>query len=216
MAAWIFDPCARRRRHPFFGEARSSLKPGLAQHWWALGLRGVAGLAFAVGILTLPSATLASLVLLFALYVAADGALAILIGIRSARRGERWRMLVIEGATNIIAASAAFAWPAIALVPFLRLVSAWAIVTGALLLAAAHRLSRPQGRWALALGGGISAGWGVLVATLGPDAASEPRALGLWLAAYAVVFGATLFALGHQLSGQRETRSPAPASGHMP
>jgi hypothetical protein len=42
---------------------------GAAELVWALGLRGIAGLALAICILALPSATLASLVLLFGRYV---------------------------------------------------------------------------------------------------------------------------------------------------
>jgi hypothetical protein len=44
-----------------------------------------------------------------------------------------------------------------------------AIVSGAFMLAAARRLSRFNGRWIPALGGGISTGWGILLATIGPD-----------------------------------------------
>jgi uncharacterized membrane protein HdeD (DUF308 family) len=188
------------------------MKSEAASHARSIGLRGLAGLALGVGILLLPSATLASLVLLFALYIAADGALAILIGIHEAQRGESWQMPVLEGVSNIAVAGAVLVWPAVAVVPFVRLASAWAIVTGAILLAAAHRLPRPHGRPALALAGGISAGWGVLLATAGPGAGSEPRTIGLWLAAYAVLFGATLFALGHHLRGHRENSPAAGAS----
>jgi hypothetical protein len=39
---------------------------------------------FAIAVLSLPSPTIASLVLLFAAYVAADGAFAILAGVRAA------------------------------------------------------------------------------------------------------------------------------------
>lgn len=188
------------------------MRSGPAPHSRAVGLRGLAGLALGVGILLLPSATLASLVLLFALYIAADGALAILIGVRQARRGEGWQMSVLEGASNIAVAGAVLVWPAIALVPFVQLASAWAIVTGAILLAAAHRFPRSHGRRALALAGGISAGWGALLATAGPGAGSEPRTIGLWLAAYAVLFGGTLFALGHHLRGRDAANSAAAAS----
>jgi uncharacterized membrane protein HdeD (DUF308 family) len=99
--------------------------------------------------------------LMFAAYVAADGAFAILAGMRAAPRGERWRLVILEGATNLAAAAAVLAWPAIAIAaPFVRLACAWAVVTGALLLAAAHRLSGPHGRWVLVLAGVASAGWG--------------------------------------------------------
>jgi uncharacterized membrane protein HdeD (DUF308 family) len=118
------------------------MSAGLARNWWAVGLRGAVAILFVIAILRLPSPTTASLVLMFAAYVAADGAFAILARMRGSPRGERWRLLILEGATNLAAAAAVLAWPAIAIAaPFVRLACAWAVVTGALLLAAAHRLS---------------------------------------------------------------------------
>src|SRR5258708_1331526 len=132
----------------------------LTANWWAVALRGLAGIAFAAVILAMPQPTLAALILLFATYLAADGLLAILAGARAARRGARWRMLILEGAVNLGLAGVIAVWPAISAVAFLHIVGAWAIVTGALLLAAAHRLSGPHGGRALALAGAVSAGWG--------------------------------------------------------
>jgi uncharacterized membrane protein HdeD (DUF308 family) len=130
------------------------MSAGLARNWWAIGLRGAAAILFVIAVLCLPSPTVASLVLMFAAYVAADGAFAILAGMRAVPRDERWRLLILEGATNLAAAAAVLAWPAIAIAaPFVRLACAWAVVTGALLLAAAHRLSGPHGRWVLVLAG---------------------------------------------------------------
>src|SRR5258705_9113826 len=59
------------------------MSAGLARNWWAIGLRGAAAILFVIAILCLPSPTIASLVLMFAAYVAADGALAILAGMAS-------------------------------------------------------------------------------------------------------------------------------------
>jgi uncharacterized membrane protein HdeD (DUF308 family) len=155
------------------------MSAGLARNWWAIGLRGAAAILFVIAILCLPSPTIASLVLMFGAYVAADGALAILAGMRAVRRGERWYLLILEGATNLAAAAAVLAWPVIAIAaPFVRLTCAWAVVTGALLLAAAHRLSGPHGRWVLVLAGVASAGWGALAAAADAD---DPHTIRLWL-----------------------------------
>jgi uncharacterized membrane protein HdeD (DUF308 family) len=78
---------------------------------------------------------------------------------------------------------------AVALVP---IATAWAVISGGLLLAAAHRLSGSEGRWILVVAGVVSAGWGALVAILG---ASDTRTMGLWLVGYALIFGGTLVAL---------------------
>lgn len=82
------------------------MSAGLARNWGAVGLRGVAGIVFGLGVLALPPPTVASLVLLFAAYVVADGILAILAGTWEAGRGQRWWMLIVEGLTNLTAAGA--------------------------------------------------------------------------------------------------------------
>jgi uncharacterized membrane protein HdeD (DUF308 family) len=172
----------------------------MARNWWAIGLRGVATIAFGLAvILTLPSATTASLVTLFAAYLAADGFFAILTAERAAKHARRWWMQILEGLTNLGLAGWVLLWPAIAAVAFLHALSIWAIITGGLLLAAARRLSQTHGRWVLAFAGAVSTGWGILLATLGPDAEDEPGATAAWLIAYAVLFGVTLLALGVQL-----------------
>ena len=99
-----------------------------------------------------------------------------------------------------------------AAVAFVRLTSAWAIVTGALLLAAARRLSVSHGRWVLALTGMVSGIWGALATTVGPTAESAPDTMGWWLVGYALPFAATLLLLAAILQ-RRHQRSFAPVSG---
>lgn len=181
---------------------------GLAPHWWTIGLRSIAAILFGVGILLPPPHTIASLMLLFTAYVAADGAFAMIAGMRAARRGERWRMMVLEGMTNLAVAGAVLIWSALAVVPLVPLVGAWAIATGALMLAAARRLA--HGGWLLVLAGALSAAWGVLVSTVGPSSAEDPRLMAWWLVAYAFSFGLFLLVLAWRLRRpHREAGRPA-------
>src|SRR3984893_4503063 len=76
------------------------MSTGLARNWWAIGLRGAVAILFAIAVMWLPASTIASLVLMFAAYIAADGAFAILAGMRAAGRGDRWRMLILEGSNQ--------------------------------------------------------------------------------------------------------------------
>src|SRR3977135_1086685 len=121
------------------------MSAGLGRRWggvWGVFvLRALAAALLFVGLVTAPPAKIASLVLVFVAYLAADGALAILAGTLAARRGERWWLLVLEGSVNLGVAGVILIWPAIVAVPFLDLASAWAIVTGALMLAGARRAS---------------------------------------------------------------------------
>src|SRR4030081_1361903 len=90
-------------------------------------------------------------------------------------RGERWWLLVLEGSVNLGVAGVILIWPAIVAVPFLDLASAWAIVTGALMLAAARRLSLAHGQTLLLVAGIVSAGWGILGAGVGALAGRRTR-----------------------------------------
>ena len=131
------------------------MSAGLARSWWAIGLRGIATLLFGIAVLILPSPSIASLVLLFAAYVAADGAFAMLAGWRATSQTERLWTLILEGATNLAVAATVLVWAALAAVPLISLASGWAIVTGALVLAAAHRRSpvgRAAGSWGFPAG----------------------------------------------------------------
>jgi peptidoglycan/LPS O-acetylase OafA/YrhL len=87
------------------------------------------------------------------------------------------------------------------------------VVTGGLLLAAAHRLSQVHGRWVLAFAGAVSTGWGILLAMIGPDATDEPRATAAWLVVYAALFGTTLLVLGLQLRRHRHRSRELAAHG---
>jgi uncharacterized membrane protein HdeD (DUF308 family) len=175
------------------------MSAGLARNWWAMGLRAVVAALFAIGIFTSRS-TLAALIMMFAAYVAFDGLFAIVAGLRAARRGERWWMFVLEGSINLGAAVGVLAWQAVAAVALVPFASVWAILSGGAMLAAASRLAHSHGRWILAFAGGLSVGWGTLIAAVG---AGDARIVGFWLAAYGIVFGAAMLALSGRLHGQQ-------------
>lgn len=186
------------------------MSAGLARNWATVGLRAIAAGAFILAIMVLPATTWTSLVLMFTAYLIADGAFALITGARAGQRGERWWSLLLEGSLSLAVAAVLLSWPAIAITPFIRITSVWAAVTGALLMAAARRLSVQHGRWFLVLAGGLSAGWGIFAATVDT---SEPRVLELWLVGYAVIFGATLVALSLRLQNRhRETMAAASGS----
>ena len=163
------------------------MKPApFSQNWWAIALRGVFAIIFGIIALVMPGAALLALVLLFAAYMLVDGVLAIIAGLRAAQRHERWGWLIFEGILDLIAGGIAVLWPVITIVTFVFLMGAWAIVTGALLLAASFRLNIPHGRWLMALGGAVSVIWGFLL-IIWPLIGAV--VLTWWIAAYALVFG---------------------------
>jgi uncharacterized membrane protein HdeD (DUF308 family) len=189
------------------GTAESdAMSAQLARNWWAVLLRGVFALVFGVLALVLPGVTIGSLVLLFGLYMLADGVLAIIAAIRAAAHHERWGALILEGVADLIAGAIALIFPLATVLAFVWLAAAWAVVSGALLLAATFRLRPAHGKWLMGLGATVSIVWGVLLFAA-PGAGAV--VMTWWLGAYALLFGAALVALAVRLRG----RHGAPPAG---
>ena len=170
----------------------------LSRNWWAVSLRGLAGILFGIITFIAPGISLAALVLLFGAYAFADGVLAIVTAIR--RRGnDRWGMLLLEGLVGVAAGVLTLLWPGITALALLYVIAAWALVTGGFEIAAAIRLRKViTGEWILALSGILSMALGVLlIVAPGPGA----LAVVIWIGAYAFVFGVLLFALGLRIKG---------------
>jgi hypothetical protein len=105
---------------------------------------------------------------------------------------------------------AGLVWQGAAAVALVQVATAWAVITGGLLLAAAHRLFVSEGRWILVLARVVSASWGALLAVIG---AGDTRTMGPWLIAYAVIFGGTLVVLAGHWQRQRYTSAGSAADG---
>src|SRR3972149_2288007 len=140
-----------------------ALSEVLADSWWAVGLRGILGILFGLICLLTPGIAVEVFVILFAAYMLVDGVFAIASGIKAARNGERWGLLILEGIVDLAAGLVAVLWPAITLVALIWLIAVWAIVSGALMLGAAFTLKLDHGRWWLALGGLASLIFGILL-----------------------------------------------------
>lgn len=191
-------------------ERCDALSEVLADNWWAVGLRGILGILFGLICLFTPGVAVAVFVIMFAAYMLVDGAFAIVAGIKAARNGERWGLLILEGIVDIAAGLVAVAWPGITLVALIWLIAIWAIVSGALMLWAAFTLNADHGRWWLALGGVASLIFGILL-VLQPLIGAI--VLTLWIGAYAFVFGIFLLVLAFQLRGRKQERERgAPAA----
>ncbi len=177
-------------------DARSAL---LARNWWAVALRGVVAILFAVAAFLLPFATLASLVLVLAFYLVADGALAVVSGVRAAAHHRPWGLPILEGVVTLLAGVAAFLMPGLTLLFLVTLLGVWAVVSGVLMLATAFRLHGSHGRWLLALSGVVSVVWGAL---LFASPVTGALVLGWWLGGYALAFGVLLLVLAARLRGR--------------
>src|SRR5213080_134945 len=150
----------------------------LARNWWALVLRGIAGVIFGVLTFMFPAMTLNVLILLFGAYA------------------------IVDGVFNIVAGVIAFGWPGLTALALLWVIAGWAIVTGVLEIVAAVRLRKHiDNEWWLVLSGVASVVFGGLL-IVAPVAGA--LAVTLWIGAYAVIFGALMIALGLRLRRHRQ------------
>ncbi len=167
----------------------------LVRNWWAVALRGVAGILFGLVALLRPGVTLAALVLLFAAYVFVDGVFTIIAALRRTER--RWWVMLLEGVADIAVGIVTVLWPGITALLLLYLIAVWAIVTGALEIATAIRLRTViRGEWLLPLAGIASLLFGLLLLVF-PRAGA--LAIVLWIGAYVLVFGVVLVVLAFRL-----------------
>ena len=178
----------------------------LAQNWWALALRGVFAILFALIAFLMPGLTLTVLVLVFAAYLVVDGIFALIAGLKAAEHHQRWGALALEGVLNLAAGVIMVVWPAMSLVAFIYIAGFWAIVTGVALLVSAIRLHRQHGEGLMILAGAASAIWGILV-VLFPIAGILVWAW--WIGAYALIFGIAMLVVAMRL---RKSHSANPTT----
>ena len=168
-------------------------------------VRGIIGVMFGIIAFLWPGLTLTALVLLFGAYALLDGIANVAHGVSSARSGHGW-ILLLEGIVGVGAGIVTFLWPAITLLVLVMVIGVWAVVRGALEIAAAIRLRHViSGEWLLALAGLLSIALGVLFFIYPLTGAVV---LAWWVGAYALIAGIVLIALGFKL---RQYRVPITA-----
>jgi uncharacterized membrane protein HdeD (DUF308 family) len=169
----------------------------LASRWGWVVLRGVVAVLFGLFAFARPGALSLGLLMLFAAYAFVGGIAAIITAAQRGRAGANWGMLMLDGILGIAAAVVAVLWPATAVVAFVWVIAAWAVITGALEVASAISLRKViEHEWALGLAGLVTLAFGVLMF-------ARPVVGGLavvwWLGAYALAFGVLMLVLGFRL-----------------
>ena len=168
----------------------------LIRNWWALAIRGVFAIIFAVIAFVWPGITAAALVLLFGAYALVDGVLSLVAALRAARHHGPSSALVFEGILDLIIAAIVFFWPVEALVAIIYFIAIWAVISGIALIAAGIALIRINGEWLLVLSGIISILFGIIL-FVQPGAGVV--ALSWWLGIYALLFGISLIGAAFRL-----------------
>ncbi|MCU1239087.1 MAG: hypothetical protein JWP63_7054 [Candidatus Solibacter sp.] len=188
------------------------MRLALATNWWALVIRGMAGIIFGILALLWPGITLVALIFIFAAYALVDGVASLVGAVRAMGQHERWGVLVVEGIVGIATALITVFWPGITALALVYVIGAWAVVTGLLEITAAVRLRQIiSGEWLLFLSGMASLLFGFLVMIV-PIAGA--LAIAIWVGIYSLVFGVMLTMLGFRMRSWG--KSPTGAGGPIP
>lgn len=179
---------------------RVSLMRGIARNWWTFLLRGVFAVLFGLAALIWPDITLVVLVILFGAYAIVDGIISVVSGL-AGRDTVRWWM-VFWGLVGVAVGIAVFLAPGIGALALVYVIAAWAILTGAMEIAAAITWRREiRNEWVLIVAGIVSVLVGGALALFPGEGA---LALVWLIGAYAVVFGVLLLVVGYRLRDLRE------------
>ena len=174
--------------------------------WQAIVLRGVAGILFGLFAVMAPVAAATTIVLVFSIYLMADGFLAIASAVKAMRHKNSWGLLALECVVDIIASLVLFFMPGLALVTFVLIIAIWALFAGGLKLITAMRRGPVEARGWLALSAIISLLFGVVLLI-------SPLAGGIvltwWLGIYGLVFGVALLILGFQVRSSQKKAAVA-------
>lgn len=156
-----------------------------SENWWALLIRGIAAVLFAILAFVWPGLTVAALVLLWGAYAIVDGIFAVVWGARS-----RWWSLLMLGILGVVAGLVALFMPGMTALILLMFIAAWAVVRGILEIAAAIRLRREiTGEWLLILAGLLSVAFGILLMLFpGAGAIAVVWLIALWALVSGILF----------------------------
>ena len=186
-------------------EAAEAVSAALAHSWWAIALRGLAGVLFGLVALAAPGLSMLSLVLVFAAYMLADGVFNLVAAVQAARHNGHWGLMALIALADVAAGAVAVTWPAITVLAFVTLIAAWCVVGGLFALVGTFRLQRDHGRIWMGVGAVASIVFGVLL-LIAPMMGAV--VLTWWLGAYALVFGVSLVVLAIRLRPHRHDQAP--------
>lgn len=179
-----------------------SMMAAVSRNWWMLLISGLAAVIFGILAFIYPGMTLGILVAFYGAYTLVDGIFTIIAAINQGKRGQRWGFLMFSGIISVLAGIITFFYPGITATVLYVIIAAWAILRGALEIAAAIQLRRIMPNdWALGLAGVLSILFGGLLLAY---PASGLLAVVWLIALYAVLFGIVEIMLAlrvHRYSG---------------
>jgi len=126
----------------------------LKRNWWVSVIRGVAAIVFGVMAFAYPGLTVATLVLVFGVWVLIDGVFRVVGAIGHHASDPEWGFHIIIGIVGIVVGFLTFHAPKITALALIIYIAAWALTIGATEIALAIKLRQEiKGEWFLILMG---------------------------------------------------------------
>jgi uncharacterized membrane protein HdeD (DUF308 family) len=171
----------------------------MSRRWHLVVLRGVIAVLFGVVAIAWPEITVLALALLWGVYTLLDGVASVAMGLG---RGTDRMYLIVLGVLGIAAGVISLLWPEITVIVLLVVIAVWAIVAGAVQIAAAVRLRKViRNEWFLAVSGTVVLVLGLLLIV---QPAEGAVALLVAIAMFAIAWGIVLIVLGFRLRQLRD------------
>ena len=176
--------------HGLPGHDRVAILRGMARHWWAFVLRGVAAVVFGVLTLLNPGLSLFVLLAFLAAWLAVDGVATIWVAV--AGKGEHGTWTWIDGLVSLAAAAILLFMPGLSAVMLVFVAGFWGVAVGVARLVLAFRAADVL----LGLLGAVTVLFGAVLLTR----PGQGLLALVWIVAIeALVMGAILVALGFRL-----------------
>ncbi len=168
----------------------------LAQNWWLVLLRGIAGIIFGVLAFAWPGITLLTLIIFYGAYALMDGIFAIGAAIRGDAPQSRWWLILI-GILGIAAGLLTFLWPGLTAFVLAIFIGVWSLIHGIFEIIGAIKIRKEiDNEWWLILSGALSVLFGLVMLFM-PGAGALAL---IWvIGSYAIIFGALLVAFSFRL-----------------
>ena len=194
----------------FFDRAAEISRTKVTKMRWALGLHGLASVAFGVMILAWPGISVYALTIVFGAYTLATGIVE--LGTAFTSRGEEDRgWLILRGLLGITVGVLVFAWPDISALALLYVIGAYAFGLGILAVATSFRLPLDGSETtSMLLTGLASSVFGIVIFAKPGAGALAVLAL---IAAFALVTGVTELVVaisGEKLLDRKAKKTFAP------
>lgn len=169
----------------------------ITRNWWMVLVRGLCAVVFGILAFAWPGITLASLIIVYGVYVIVDGMTAIVVGIAGGADGAPWWQMILVGFASLIAGLVTFLWPGITALVLLAIIAAWSIIRGITEIVVAIQLrALVENEWMLILSGVCSVIFGVLL-IVRPGAGALAL---LWIiGTYAIAIGVLTIVLALRL-----------------